>query len=104
MAGTKRKRPASSVEEREDQLIAKVYDYVEGQIDAGTVSNQVLIHFLRMGSTKEKLEQQLDEAELELKEAKTKQIQSAERMDQMYVEAIKAFTSYQSSATTPSDD
>lgn len=103
MAETKRKRPASSVEEREDQLIAKVYDYVEGQIDAGTVSNQVLIHFLRMGSTKEKLEQRLDEKELELKEAKTAMIKSAETQTQMYNDALRAFTSYQSSATSPDD-
>lgn len=103
MAETKRKRPASSVEEREDQLIAKVYDYVEEQIDAGTVSNQVLIHFLRMGSSKEKLEQRLDEKELELKEAKTAMIRSAETQTQMYNDALRAFTSYQSSATSPDD-
>lgn len=103
MAETKRKRPASSVEEREDQLIVLAYDYAEDQIRNGTVSNQVLLHFLRMGSSKEKLEQRLDERELELKEAKTAMIKSAETQTQMYNEALKAFTSYQSSATSPDD-
>lgn len=90
----KKTRPALSVEARENQLIARAVDLAEQQLMAGTASSQVITHFLKLGSTKAKLENELKMKELELMAAKTKQINNAEESKVLYEQALKAMRNY----------
>lgn len=70
--GSQRKqRPALSPEARENQLIARAVDLAEQQLIDGTASSQVITHFLKLGSTKEKLEKEMMAEQKKLLEAKT---------------------------------
>ena len=72
--------PATTIEGRENQLISLAIDRAEQQIRDGTASSQVLVHYLKLGSTRERMEKQLMEQKLELDAAKTEAIQSAKRV------------------------
>lgn len=87
-------RPALSVEARENQLISMAVDLAEQQLRDGTASSQVITHYLKLGSTREKLENKLKMKELELMEAKTKQINNAEESKVLYEQALKAMRNY----------
>lgn len=92
---TKRRRaPATSPEAREKQLTALAYDAVEERIRSGKASSQELVHFLKMGSSREKLEKENLEMRKELLAAKTEQLQSMARMEELTQQAIDAFKIY----------
>lgn len=92
--GNGRRPPATTAEERELELASKAYDLAEEQIGSGTVSSQVLTHFLKMGSTRERLEQQRMEHEIQLMEVKREQIQSQKHIEELFVDAINAMRTY----------
>lgn len=87
-------RPALTPESRENQLIALAIDRAEEQLRDGTASSQVITHFLKLGSTKERLEKEKLEEENKLLRAKTEAIQSAKRVEELYAEAINAMRVY----------
>lgn len=91
---SRRSRPAITPEARENQLIAKAIDLAEKQLDEGTASSQVLTHFLKLATTKAELEKEKLRHETELLNAKTKSLESAERMEEMYSKAIAAMQRY----------
>lgn len=86
--------PALSLEDREDQLIALATNRAEEQLRNGTASSQVIVHYLRLGSTKNRLELEKLRRENEMLKAKTKAIESAERVEELYAEAIAAMREY----------
>jgi hypothetical protein len=86
--------PATTPEAREKQLIAAAYDLAEKQIREGTASAQVVTHFLKLGTTREKLEQERLGNENALLQAKVGQIASAEDTKILYEEALKAMRTY----------
>ena len=86
--------PSTTVEGRENQLIALAVDLAEVQLKKGTASSQVITHFLKLGSTKEKLEKEILLQQKDLLEAKTKSIRSVENSEKLYKEALKAMRSY----------
>lgn len=94
--GTRRKpwRPASTLEGQENQLISLASSLAEKQLTDGTASSQVITHFLKLGSTRERLEQARLENENLLLSAKVDQIASAKRVEELYTEAMKAFRTY----------
>lgn len=87
-------RPARSPEARENQMISLAIDLAEKQLMEGTASSQVITHFLKLGSTKEKIEKEILEKQKELIAAKTESLQSAKRMEEMYAEAMAAIRDY----------
>ena len=91
---TKKRRPALTPEARENQLIAYAYDLVEERILNGTASAQELVHFLKLGSSKEKLEKERLEVENKLLRAKTKALESGDEKKQLYKDAINAMLRY----------
>lgn len=91
---SKKIRPALTPEARENQLISLAVDLAEQQLRDGTASSQVITHYLKLGTTRERLEKELLEREVELKKAKTEAIQSAERIEKLYSEAITAMRNY----------
>lgn len=87
--------PAVTVEDREQQLIALAVNVAEEQLREGTASSQVITHFLKLGTTLAKLEREKLEKENELLKAKARALESAERSEAMYAEALKAMRKYQ---------
>lgn len=94
---TRRRRPATSSDFREAELASAAYDLAEEQIRTGTASSQVITHFLKMGSTRERLEQKRIEHENELLQVKREAIASQQRIEELYIDAIQAMRSYGSS-------
>jgi hypothetical protein len=94
--GTQQKRrpPATTPEARENQLIAMAVDLAEKQLLKGTASSQVITHYLKLGSTRERLEKERLEKENELLRAKTEAIQSAKRVEELYTNALNAMRNY----------
>lgn len=90
----RKRRPALTPEARENQLISLAVDLVEQRLIDGTASSQETTHFLKLASSKAKLENKLLETEIELKSAKKKQIESEERREALFKEAIDAMKCY----------
>lgn len=87
-------RPALTPEARENQLISLAVDLAEKQLREGTASSQVITHYLKLGSTKERIEKEILEKQKELIEAKTKNLKSTERIEELYSKALDAMRSY----------
>lgn len=87
-------RPALTPEGRENQLIALAVDRAEQQLRDGTASSQVITHFLKLGSTKEKLEKEILERQKDLITAKTEALKAQQRLDALYSDALKALKGY----------
>jgi seryl-tRNA synthetase len=90
----RRQSPARTPEAREKQLIAAAMDLAEKQILEGTASSQVLSHFLKLGSTREKLEQKNLQENNKLLSARTKAIGDAKTSDNLLQEALAAMKRY----------
>lgn len=90
----KRGRPGLTPEAREGQMVALAINLAEEQLRNGTASSQVITHFLKLGSTREKLERERLERENELLKAKAKALESQEKTEQLYREAIEAMKRY----------
>ena len=89
-----RRKPATTPEGRENELVSAATDLAERQILEGTASSQVITHFLKLGSTRERLEQQRLEHENELTRVKIEALESQKRVEELYVEALAAMRSY----------
>ena len=87
-------RPALTPEARENQLISLATDLVEKRLREGTASSQETTHFLKLASTKARLEKQILEKQAELITAKTDSIKSQKKVEELYTEAMKAFRNY----------
>lgn len=97
------RRPALTPEARENQMISLAVDLAERQLEEGTASSQVITHFLKLGSSKERLEREKLEEENKLLRAKTENLQSQKRVEELYAEALTAMRRY-SGQGEPEDD
>jgi hypothetical protein len=100
----KARRPATTPESRENQLIALAVDNVEKQIREDRASSQILVHYLQLASPKERLLRAKLERENELLKAKVESMESGKRVEELYDEAIKAMRSYAGHDTGEVDD
>jgi hypothetical protein len=89
--------PATTPEGREQQLIAAAVDLAEQQIRNGTASAQVITHFLKLGSTRERLEQERLNKENELLHARADAIASGKKVEELYSNALSAMRLYSGS-------
>lgn len=87
-------RPALDPEARLNQLIALADDLAEQQLRDGTASSQVITYYLKQGSMRERLENERLREENKLLRAKTEQLQSEKRSEELIEEALKAFKNY----------
>ena len=99
----RRQKPGMSVEARENQLISLAVDLAEKQLREGTASSQVITHYLKLGSTKERIEKDILVKQKELIEAKTEALHSAKRIEELYSNALRAMRDYRGE-TDPTDD
>lgn len=88
-------RPAPTPEARENQLISLAVDLAEKQLRDGTASNQVIIHYLKLGTKKEKLEEEMLARRTELITAQAESVKSSKHVEELYSEALQAMRIYQ---------
>lgn len=89
-----RNRPAIDPDARQNQLIALAVDLAEQQLRDGTASSQVITHYLKQASIRERLENERLQEENKLLRAKTEQLKSEKRSEELIEEALKAFKNY----------
>ena len=94
--------PATTPQGVEDNLISLATALAERQLEDGTASAQVITHYLKLGSSREQLEQERLRGENELLAARTEQIASQKRVEDLYVDALKAMRTY--AGQEPEDD
>src|SRR3954467_11911313 len=83
MAAERRRSRARTLEGREQEITNQAYDLAERQIREGTASSQVVTHFLKMGSTRELVEQERLRGQIEVDRVKAEQLQSQQRIGQL---------------------
>lgn len=86
--------PAMNPEARENQLISLAVDLAEKQLREGTASSQVITHYLKLATTREKMEKDILEKQLALIEAKTENLKATKNMEDLFVKAMDAMREY----------
>ena len=86
--------PARTPQERENQLIDAAVDLAHRQIQDGTASSMTIVHFLKLGSSRERLEQTRLEHEIELAKTKREQMLAEMQMGELIQDALKAMRTY----------
>lgn len=89
-----RRPPATTDEARERRFVASAFDLAEKQIQRGTASPSIIVHALKLGSEREKLERERLIRENELLRAKVEQLASAKNVEELYSEALNAMRAY----------
>lgn len=92
---TTKSRPGLTPDAREKQLISLAVDVAEKQLREGTASSQVITHYLKLGTTRAQIEKEILMKQKELIVAKTENLQSAKRIEELYEKAMKAMRGYQ---------
>lgn len=91
---TPRRRASTTPEGRENQLIKSAVDLAERQLLEGTASAQVITHYLKLGSSREVLEQEKLANENILLRAKKEAMDSQARIEELYGAALNAMRTY----------
>lgn len=91
---TRRSGPAMTQEAREGQLIALAMDLAEERMRNGTATSQEIVHFLKLGSTKDRIEREILERQKELVSAKTEALQAQKRIEELLANAVTAMKTY----------
>ena len=84
-------------------MIALAVEQAEKMLREGTAPTQVVLHYLKLGASREKMEQELIAKQLELANAKIESLQAAKDRNDMYKAAMEAFMSYQSPSLHPEE-
>lgn len=99
-----RRRPATTIDGREKQLVSLAIDLAEKQLVDGTASSQVLTHYLKLGSTREQLEQERLAHENELVRVKVEALESAKKVEELYANALDAMRQYSGQQVVQRED
>lgn len=90
----KKSRPPLTPEAQEARMINLANKLAEQKLRDGTASSQLITHYLKLGSSREKKEQEKLAEENKLLKAKTEALESSKRTEELYRDAIKAFGIY----------
>jgi len=99
-----RRRPATTPLARERQLVSLAVDLAEKQLLEGTASAQVVTHYLKLGSSREMLEQERMIEEVRLLQIKRETLASQQRTEELYEKALNAFRAYSGQPPDPTED
>lgn len=97
---TESRPPALTLEQRENELIELAVDLAAQQLREGTASSQVIAHYLKLGSTRERLERERLISENRMLRAKTEALDSQRRTEELYANAIQAMQGYRDISDT----
>ena len=92
--GIPKSRPALSQEAKENMLIGLAMDLVEQRLRDGTATSQEVCHFLKLGSTRERIEKDTLKNKNKLMEAQVENLQTAKNIEELYKDAISSFQRY----------
>jgi hypothetical protein len=84
-------------------LVTLAIDLVEKQLLDGTASSQVISHYLKAGSARERLEKERLARENQLLSAKVEAMESGKRVEELYADALEAMKSYRGEPTDDAD-
>ena len=84
-------------------MIALATEQAERMLREGNAPTQVVLHYLKLATTRERLEQELLEKQQKLLDAKVENLQAQKGREELYQKAVEAFISYQSSSRDPDD-
>lgn len=87
----KKRRTPEAVE---NNLINLAMIEAEKRIREGTATSQLLTHFVKRGSSREKLEESLIEEKKKAMAAKVESLALAKKTESLFEEAIEAFKTY----------
>lgn len=87
-------RPATSPEAREKQLINLAVNLAEKQLRDGTASSAVIGHYLKLASSRERLERDILEKNAKLIDAKAKNIDKERESEETAKAAVEAMRKY----------
>ena len=104
MPQNRKRPPARTPEEEENYMISIAVQAAEKKILEGNASSQLLCHYLKLATQKERLEKEKLENEITLLRAKTEAIASAKQMDEIYTAAIRAMGLYTGSSNSFDED
>ena len=69
-------------------------DIAKQKLLDGTASNSMILHFLKLGTTREQLERERLEVQMELDKAKKEALESQAKVEQLYAEAMRSMRRY----------
>ena len=86
--------PELDPEARQAQMINLAIRQAEEQLRAGTASSQIVVHYLKLATAREKKELEILDKQAELIKAKTEMLAAQKETEKMYKEAIEAMKLY----------
>ena len=86
--------PELDPEAREAQMINLAVRQAEKQLREGTAPAQIVTHYLKLATVREKKELEILEKQAQLITAKTEALESAKRIEELYAQAIDAMKLY----------
>lgn len=87
--------PARTIDAREKEVVSLAVQLAEKQLRDGTAAPSVITHYLKLGTTSYQLELEKLRHENELLQARTENIKSLGRMEELYEKAFEALRTYQ---------
>ena len=96
--------PDVSDEQREKRLINRALELVEERMESGEATSAEILHFLKLGSERNRREQEEISYRTELMREKTKAIKSAEEREKKYDTVIDALNRYGSTILASQDE
>jgi hypothetical protein len=90
-----RPRRATTPEGREQQLVALAVDVAEEMMRNGNAPAQIVTHYLKIGSTREKIELELKREEIEVAKMRRETMAAQARIETVYADALAAMREYQ---------
>ncbi len=98
-ATKRRAAPAVGREAREDQLISLAEQQAADMLYEKRAPTPIVVHYLRLATTKAQLEKEKLKKENLLLEAKANAIESAAKSEELYARAIAAMREYSGTLT-----
>lgn len=86
--------PELDPEAREQQMINLAVRQAERQLREGTAPAQVVTHYLKLATVREKKELEILEQQAKLIKAKTEALEAQKETERLYAEAIEAIKYY----------
>ena len=89
-----KRRPATTPEARDQQMIGYAVDLAEKQLLAGNASAQVITHYLKLATVREQAELAILEEKKELMRTQRENLASQKTSEELYTKALDAMRKY----------
>lgn len=89
-----RLRPSLSRESDENQCISLSIDIAKEMLQNRTAPPSMILHFLKLATTREQIERETMQLQQELMVAKKQALESQARSEQLFADAMKAMRRY----------